>query len=61
MDLDKHQLESAILNLCVNARDAMGGAGKLTIETKNVTFTKKPANTKYNMQVGDFVLIEVTD
>lgn len=61
VDLDKHQLESAILNLCVNARDAMGGAGKLTIETKNVTFTKKPANTKYNMQVGDFVLIEVTD
>lgn len=61
VDLDKNQLETAILNLCVNARDAMGGAGKLTIETKNVTFTKKPENTKYNMQVGDFVLIEVTD
>ena len=55
---DRHQLENAILNLAVNARDAMEGRGHLTIATGAATL---PANTVGNNPAGDYVTIAVID
>ena len=56
---DGHQLENAILNLAVNARDAMMAGGHLTIETRNVTVNG--AHPVAELPPGDYVLIAVTD
>ena len=56
--VDPHQLENAILNLAVNARDAMEGQGVLTIATENVTLA---ANQVGDIQAGDYVRVSVTD
>jgi len=61
VDVDAHQLESALLNLAVNSRDAMRNGGKLTIETANAhlddTYTTKFAE----IEPGQYVLICVSD
>jgi signal transduction histidine kinase/ActR/RegA family two-component response regulator len=54
---DPAQLELALLNMVVNARDAMPGGGTLTIEAQNAHLTA----TEDNELVGDFVCIEVRD
>ena len=56
--VDPHQLENAIVNLAVNARDAMDGVGKLVIATSNVTLG---ANAVGDIQPGDYVRVSVTD
>ena len=56
--VDPHQLENAIVNLAVNARDAMNGTGALRISTRNVTIG---ANQVGDIQAGDYVSISVTD
>ncbi|HEX2803211.1 MAG TPA: ATP-binding protein [Sphingomicrobium sp.] len=56
--VDPHQLENAIVNLAVNARDAMDGAGRLKISTRNV---KVSANEVGDIRAGDYVRISVTD
>ena len=56
--VDPHQLENAILNLAVNARDAMDGTGKLTIRTRNLTME---ANAVGDIRAGEYLVIEVTD
>ena len=56
--VDPHQLENAIVNLAVNARDAMDGAGQLTISSSNV---KVSANQVGDIRPGDYVRIAVTD
>jgi signal transduction histidine kinase len=56
--VDSHQLENAILNLAVNARDAMDGTGKLTISTDNVTLA---ANEVGDVQPGEYLRLSVTD
>ncbi len=56
--VDPHQLENAIVNLAVNARDAMDGAGRLTIATSNV---KVSANEVGDIRPGEYVRIAVTD
>jgi CheY-like chemotaxis protein len=58
---DPSQLTAAIVNLAVNARDAMSGGGKLTIETANVTFDEASASTDSEMKPGQFVIIAVGD
>jgi len=59
--VDQNQLEQVIMNLAVNARDAMPDGGKLTIRTANVTEEDSRALDHAMMPVGDYVLIEVSD
>jgi signal transduction histidine kinase/ActR/RegA family two-component response regulator len=56
--VDAHQLENAIVNLAVNARDAMDGQGSMRIATENV---KLAANQVGDVRAGDYVKISVTD
>ena len=59
--IDAAQLESAILNLAVNARDAMPGGGKLTIEARNVTLDPDDCQQNAEAVPGDFVVVTVSD
>ena len=60
-DVDPHQLENALLNLAVNARDAMPGGGKLTIETANAHLDEHYHARYAEVAAGQYVLISVTD
>ena len=58
---DENQLESAILNLAINARDAMPKGGMLSIETRNATLTEAYARQHDCLAPGDYVVVAVTD
>jgi signal transduction histidine kinase len=58
---DPNQLESAILNLAVNARDAMPQGGKLTIETANACLDDAYVEPYEQLKAGQYVMIAVTD
>ncbi|WP_158809667.1 PAS domain-containing sensor histidine kinase [Beijerinckia sp. L45] len=58
---DPHQLESAILNLAINARDAMPLGGKLTIETCNAHLDSAYAAKSRDVRAGQYICICVTD
>jgi two-component system, NtrC family, sensor kinase len=61
IEVDTAELEAAILNLAINARDAMPDGGKLTIETTNVQLDEDYARTLDGIKAGQYVLISVTD
>ncbi len=59
---DPNQIEQVVLNLGVNARDAMPKGGQLTIRTANVEFTAADAHRQSpDMEAGPYVLLEVSD
>ena len=58
---DPNQLENVLLNLAVNARDAMPGGGRLTIETQNAHIDARYAAGNPGVPAGQYVLVAVTD
>ncbi|MDV7339640.1 PAS-domain containing protein [Terasakiella sp. A23] len=59
--IDPHQLENAILNLVINARDAMNGVGLLKIYAENVTLKNVFSDRNVDLTPGDYVVISVKD
>lgn len=59
--VDEGQMEQVLINLAVNARDAMDGVGKLTVTTENFTSRKARKVMEEEMPLGHWVLIKVTD
>lgn len=58
---DLSQLENAILNLAVNARDAMPGGGNLTIETANTELDERYSRMHSEVEAGQYVMVSMTD
>jgi CheY-like chemotaxis protein len=58
---DAAEIENAIVNLCVNARDAMPNGGKLTVETANSYLDEAYAADHPEVQAGQYVMIAITD
>ncbi len=59
--IDPSQLNNAILNLALNARDAMADGGKLTIETSNIVLDDSYASANADVTAGNYVMVAVTD
>jgi PAS domain S-box-containing protein len=58
---DRAQVEAAVINLCINARDAMPDGGRLFIKTRNVTLDQDYAKLNSEARPGDYVALSVTD
>ena len=59
--VDRNQLATAVLNLAINARDAMAGGGRLTLETGNVMLDETYAGQNPEVLPGPYVMIAVSD
>jgi CheY-like chemotaxis protein len=58
---DRAQVEAALVNLCINSRDALPDGGRLLIETRNVTLTNDYTAFNPEAVAGDHVMLSVTD
>lgn len=58
---DKRQLEQVIMNLVVNARDAMGGVGEIAISTEMRTFAQPECRDRAKIPAGEYCVIKVSD
>jgi PAS domain S-box-containing protein len=61
IEVDHNELETALLNVAINARDAMPNGGRLTIEVSNVVLDREYAGNNPDASPGQYVLISVTD
>ncbi len=59
--MDPSQIDQILANLCVNARDAIGGVGTVTIETANAVFDEEIGSLHAGYVPGEFVLLSVSD
>jgi nitrogen-specific signal transduction histidine kinase len=61
--VDRAQVETALINLCINARDAMPSGGRLIIETKNVTLDRAYVERQEDedVQPGEYAMLSVSD
>jgi len=58
---DRRQLEQVLMNLVVNARDALDGQGEIGIETRNIKLTSELRRDRAVVPAGDYVLVKVSD
>lgn len=58
---DANRIQQALMNLCINARDAMPCGGDLTVETENMTLDKKYTKKDKNVKSSSYVLIRISD
>ncbi len=58
---DPIQVEQILMNLCINARDAMPNGGKLIIETSNVNLDQEYIDTHISAKIGSYTLLTITD
>jgi two-component system, cell cycle sensor histidine kinase and response regulator CckA len=59
--IDPAQIDQILANLCVNARDAITGVGKITIETENVTLEEEYCSRNAGFLPGEYVMLAVSD
>jgi PAS domain S-box-containing protein len=59
--VDAGQIEQVIMNMAINARDAMPNGGKLTLETANVSFESESVGRYPELKAGDYVMLAITD
>ena len=58
---DRSQIEQVLMNIALNARDAMGAKGTLIIETNNIELNEKDCRTNLDAKPGKYVLLSVSD
>lgn len=59
--VDPHQLENAVLNIAINARDAMNGDGKLTLELGNAMLDDHYVSSEIDVPAGQYVMLAISD